>query len=82
MLEISSRISRRRSTRLPVKLPSIYILMISGFVMAFVTSTRDPSASRVSKACSTRNFPIYRSDRFARVALLCVAPRMFAVNEA
>lgn len=55
---------------------------ISGFVMVFVTSTREQSAGDFLLSRATRIIPIYWFYTFACFGLLLVLPRLFNTNEA
>jgi exopolysaccharide production protein ExoZ len=56
--------------------------VISGFVMVFVTSTRERSPRQFLEARATRIVPIYWFYTLACFGLLCVAPGLFKANEA
>jgi exopolysaccharide production protein ExoZ len=56
--------------------------VISGFVMVFVTSTRERSPRQFLESRATRIVPIYWFYTLACFALLCIAPGLFTANEA
>jgi exopolysaccharide production protein ExoZ len=56
--------------------------VISGFVMVFVTSTRERSPRQFLASRATRIVPIYWFYTLVCFALICIAPQLFRANEA
>jgi exopolysaccharide production protein ExoZ len=56
--------------------------VISGFVMVFVTSTREQTAGTFLYSRATRIIPVYWFYTFACLGMLLVAPSLFTMNEA